>query len=473
MGANVAIWLDPIIYAAPSVSFDLNGGRRTTEYLAPWDFNGTDVGLGPIPVWSGHGRFRDGSNTVTAHIGRFLPWQRDIVVDASFERSSMSSTSTTRPGLGLDFSAADSMIDSYIRDEQLNGAGLVVVHRDHGVVHESYRGEITADRISLLASSTKMISASVLLHLADEGLLDMNAPISDIPGLGWGNVLRGATPAQLLSNSSGLPALSALDTAPFFGYTFGNACPLNSSRSLLECGRTIAQNTLDEWFQVDPDTEFRYGGPQWHVAGAIAEQVSGKSWAQLIDEIFVQPCGLGTLGYTTLFQLGYLLSLDPLPYPGGFDGDLSNLVATNNPTIEAGGYTTPRDYARLLLMLLRDGRCGDTQVLSPAAIEMMTTDRIGPAYGGEAEGRGYGLGWVIDGDVALDPGLFGAVPWLDLDDGYGAYFVVEDLAPPGSPGRPDVIAAVDAAMANSRVAHARPAPGAGTVPVGRRRDRLG
>jgi hypothetical protein len=58
----------------------------------------------------------------------------------------------------------------------------------------------------------------------------------------------------------------------------------------------------------------------------------------------------------------------------------------------------------------------------------MHTDRIGPTYGGDAgPGTGYGMGWWIDrasGRIS-DAGAYGAVPWLDLEDGYGAYLVIE------------------------------------------------
>jgi CubicO group peptidase (beta-lactamase class C family) len=91
-----------------------------------------------------------------------------------------------------------------------------------------------------------------------------------------------------------------------------------------------------------------------------------------------------------------------------------------------------------LLMHLRGGRCGDTQVLSADAVERMHTDRIGPTYDGDTgveDQSGYGLGWWVlteDPAVIEDGGAFGSVPWLDLDDGYGVYLLVEDQARTGA-----------------------------------------
>ena len=152
----------------------------------------------------------------------------------------------------------------------------------------------------------------------------------------------------------------------------------------------------------------------------MAEVVSGKSWEQLIDEVYVQPCGLESLGFNNHWaEYG-------AAYPTGLDP--RELSATENPQIEGGGYLTTGDYGKLLLMLLQDGRCGDTQVLSPDAVSLMTTDRVGPLYGEAAsEEFGYGMGWWVDYDSGriTDDGLYGAVPWLDLEDGYGGYLAVE------------------------------------------------
>jgi len=60
---------------------------------------------------------------------------------------------------------------------------------------------------------------------------------------------------------------------------------------------------------------------------------------------------------------------------------------------------------------------------------MSHADRVGQVYGGTADGNnGYGFGWWVANDGSnrvFDPGAYGAVPWLDLDGGFGAYLVLE------------------------------------------------
>lgn len=322
--------------------------------------------------------------------------------------------------VGRDFGAVDGIIDDFVVEAGLEGAGFVVVERDEGVVHEHYAGAFTSDRVSFVASSSKMVAAGVLMRLHDEGALDIDAPVADV--VGWGAANPAITPAQLVSSSSGLVGLRA--TPPYDPY----ACQWSLVGTLQECAEQIFTTPDDDADVIAPDTAFRYGGGQWQVAGAVAEVASGRTWAELVEEIYVEPCGLEAFGFVNPFAH---IARAGFAYPGWANGHLDVLDYTRNPNIEAGLYTTPRDYAALLLMHLRGGRCGDEQVLTAEGVERLHADRIGAVYGGSlGPGIGYGMGWKIDHDAGrlIDDGAYGAVPWIDPDDGYGAYLVVEATA---------------------------------------------
>lgn len=330
-----------------------------------------------------------------------------------------------------EFSEVDEAIDTFVADEGLDGAALVVVDREDGIVHEHYAGDFGPDRVSLIASSSKMLTAGILMRLDDQGLLDVDAPVAEVVDWGAGN--PDVTPVQLLSNSSGLVGL--IDEPTFPPYL----CQYLPVGTLQDCAEAIFTTTDDDDRVVPPDTEFRYGGGQWQVAGAVAEVASGQSWTELVGSTYVEPCGVDSLGYNNHFaQREVLGDGDPLAYPRNFGADPATLAPTTNPNMEGGAYIDPLDYAELLLMHLRGGRCGDTRVLSEQAVERMHADRIGPTYDGDTgfdDRPGYGLGWWVlggDGSVIEDGGAFGSVPWLDLDDGYGVYLLVEDRARTGA-----------------------------------------
>jgi CubicO group peptidase (beta-lactamase class C family) len=335
-------------------------------------------------------------------------------------------------GPALDFSAFDQAIEGFVTAQGLQGATAVVVQRDRGIVHLKGYGAFAPDRLSLIASSSKVLSAGVLLRLADQKLLDLDAPIGTVVSGRWGGGGKATlTVAQLLSNSSGMVGL--LDEATYPPYL----CQFLAAANLSSCAQILYQ-AADSSRIVPPDTQFHYGGAQWQLAGGIAEVASGKSWRQLIAETYLEPCGATSLGFTNQFARA------GTAYPTFFMADAANLDGTENPSIEGGAYVTPADYGKILLMHLRHGMCDRNRVLSEAAVARMEQDRIGPAYGGmtpDPTFAGYGLGWWVDRThvgVVADPGAYGAVPWLDDRRGYGAFIVLEDTSIRGGQLRPQV-----------------------------------
>jgi len=324
-----------------------------------------------------------------------------------------------------DFSALDAEVEAILSEANLEGAAIAIVHRESGTIHERAYGTWTVDRRSYIASASKMLSAGVLVHLADEGLLDLNAPISEIIG-NWGDREHSdPSLAQILSNSSGMAGL--VDNPAYPPYL----CMFSNWTTLEACGRDI-YTARDEPVTATPDTEYRYGGAPWQLAGAIAEDVSGEPWNTLIDELYVQPCELDDLAFGNPY-VEYVTelveSLDPSYPPGGLP-----LAPSDNPNIEGGAYTSAGDYGRLLLMHLRGGVCPGGRVLSGAGVARMRRDRIAEWGGTASLGafeygyEGYGFGWWLDRDVpglASDPGIWGTTPWLDEPRGYGGIILVE------------------------------------------------
>lgn len=329
------------------------------------------------------------------------------------------------------FEAFDAAVEVLLDDYGLEGATAAIVHEEDGVVHLRGYGSFDPDRIFLIASAGKILSAGVLLRLADDGLLDLDAPITHVLNA-WGDHKSDITAAQLLSNSSGLPGL--LDAPAYIPYL----CQFIETGTLRQCAETVF-TADDEAERIPPDTAFRYGGAQWQLAGGIAEVASGKSWAQLVQEIYVDPCDLTATGYNNHFFRASLEAGDgALAYPSFFHGDLANLSPTDNPNIEGGAYSTVGDYAQILLMHLRGGTCGDARVLSGDAVLRMQEDRIGQVYNGSTEVDptmpGYGMGWWVSRTEPLisDGGAYGAISWLDLEYRVGVILMLEGEATQGS-----------------------------------------
>lgn len=333
------------------------------------------------------------------------------------------------------FTSVTERVARFVEERGLNGAGLVVVDRQDGVIHHSHYGEFSEDRISMIASTSKMISAGVLLRLDDQGVFDIDAPLSEY--VDWAGDHPEMTAAQLVSNSSGLVGLGPnIFYSPYI-------CQWMAPDAIQDCAETVLTAEGDDADVVAPDSEYRYGGAQWQVAGGIAEAVSGKTWSELIDETYNAPCDIDSLGYISLGQVNAGLT-----YPIDFGGDPDLHAESANPNIEGGAHIDTGDYAKLLLMQLNGGECPGGQVLSVEALATMHTDRVGPTYGADLGGDGYGMGWWVDHETGIltDPGAWGAISWLNLAEGYGGYWVIEDQGSTTESFRDELLALIHLAV---------------------------
>ena len=362
------------------------------------------------------------------------PTSAETTVDNEGESSPSEDVPNSSPDIVIpefDFSGLEEAAEDWLADyAHLRGAGIIVVHRDYGVIYRQGFGEFKADRIYLVASVTKMVVSGILNSLHDQQILDLDGPIAEI--VPWASDHPDITPAQLLSNSSGLPGL-------FDGQPDDYLCQYYHWDTLQNCAEVILTSKQDDDELIEPDTEFRYGGAQWQIAGAVAEVASGMSWEELFRRTYIEPCELENTGFANhIYQLFELVH----GYPDGFNGDPTTLVSTDNPFMEGGLYSTLDDIAKLLLMHIQGGVCGTNQVHPTAAIQRMHVDRIAEVYNGSTNFplgavnlQGYGMGWWIDREnsgLTYDPGAYGAFPYVDHARGYAAFSVIEGDSIPGS-----------------------------------------
>lgn len=221
-----------------------------------------------------------------------------------------------------DFGAVDAAVAELMADHPaVRGVTLAVVRRGESQIYEKGYGDFDRDRISLLASTTKVLSAGVILTLVDDGVLDLDRPVAEY--LGWGDYHPTVTVRHLLSMMSGIPA-------NILGTCFPALCMCDPSTTVQTCGRDVFQNDSTS---ILPGKEFRYSSGAWQLAGAVAEVVSGRTWAELLEQRLVTRCGLPNTGYGNEGLLAR--------HPEAFDP--AALRPTENPWIDGGAYSTVND----------------------------------------------------------------------------------------------------------------------------------
>lgn len=298
-------------------------------------------------------------------------------------------------------------IERMIADRGLEGAVYRVVQGDH-VIYEQAFGSFDAAKVLNVASATKWVTAAVVLALVDDGLLDLDAPLSRyLPDVG--PELGAMTLAQMLSHTSGLPGLS---TNPI-----DLQLPVDISMS--EAARRILALGLER----PPGTAFDYGGASLQVAGAVAEKVTGKPWETLFEERIARPVGMGHSFY------------------GHPRAALEGRRKMTNPNLQAGLHTSLDDYSKFQRMVVHHGEIDGRRVLSASLIARQERTRLTGLEklylpGGAKPEYEYGLGvWceVIAEDgtcpVVSSPGAWGTYPWIDRPRDLVGLLVVKDRLP--------------------------------------------
>jgi len=297
------------------------------------------------------------------------------------------------PAPDYDWSVLRSTLDSYVPDTVSGYAFNLNV--DDVSQFTQAGGDISVDSSVLTASATKAPSAAAILTLVDLALLDLDEPVETYlqDSIDWPFAKRSITMRMLLNHTSGL------QTDP-------DCLSEAVTVTMQECVQEIADAALG----FLPGTAFSYGGGSYQVAGYIATVLSGQTWNDFFDMALAEP-------------------LDMPSYQ--FFGD-------ENPRVAGGGTTTADDYRHFQQMFLNGGVYEGRQVLSADIIAEMSTDQIaGRLKVGTPLDRndfpGYAFGWWISspelhpgstGPELSDPGLFGAVPWLDLDLNYSAVSLI-------------------------------------------------
>jgi CubicO group peptidase (beta-lactamase class C family) len=268
------------------------------------------------------------------------------------------------------FDPLEQRITTALDDAGLPGASLLVVQHGEIVEQEAW-GEYTLDTRVPIASGSKWLTAAMIMTLVDEGVLALDEPIATyVPQLA-GFAVGTITMRQLMSFTSGL-----------VGDNGAPACVTTGTGTLQECAAEILRLGAVR----PPGSAFVYGSQHMHVAGAIAEIVTGRSFFDLFDQRIAQPLGMD---HTVFFQLR-----DPTS------------TTVDHPMPAGGAATTLGDYARFLEMLVHDGVAPDERPVGVRDDAVSADDplrvRTGHHSGAEVRTRvGSGAGdAVLDGGAA-------------------------------------------------------------------------
>lgn len=187
-------------------------------------------------------------------------------------------------------------------------------------------------------------------------------------------------------------------------FTF-ETCGKNVSNKAQACNT----HTLNLFDQYAPGDAFSYGALPWQYLGLAALRAVNASLSS-------------NLTFTELFRRYFV----PAAQDEDCDFDDTTITPVGNEWIAGGFYTTPKDGAALA-EILRTGMCGDHQVLSASALEMMRSNVGLAAIFSQSNPDNsdprldYGMGlWISDSRNAASEIVLPDVTEDDLYLGIGA-----------------------------------------------------
>ena len=288
---------------------------------------------------------------------------------------------------------ATEVIDTAISEGELHFAVAAVGNTSgqlwsHSAGHrDAQKTEVAADdNIIQIASMTKLITTIGALQLVEQGVLDLDTPITAYaPQLSELQVLKGFDEQDnpILENADRAPTIRELMThTGGYVYEFWNAnakkaSELGVSESLFSGGNYLAAPLAFE-----AGTAWEYGiNTDW--LGVIIERISGQRLSAYFDENIFDPLRMVDTFYelpqekmnrsvTVLARVNEALielpTLQPAPMAKGSMAHYSG---------GGGLYSTVADYGRVLQMLLNDGALDGETLLTPETVDSMFVNNIG------------------------------------------------------------------------------------------------
>jgi len=284
--------------------------------------------------------------------------------------------SITGSALGAESKSDDlqAAVETWAQERSFNGVILFEGEQDvqlvHGIADPETDRAITANTRFQTGSVEKYFAAILVFALAEQGLLDLDAPISDYLPEYRADTGDRVTLRDLLTNRSGLPN----DMSNAFRRIAAGEAELIDAMTPSQAVAEFASGDLNQ----TPGEVFDYVLVNWLLVQHIVEQSTGMGYADARQQYVFAPAGMNQSG-------GYIHDLGTTePAIGdiaiGFDPQDPNGQGDYwTPQWFKGSYTTARDLQRLERAL------DDGDVLGAASLAEFRTIQAPDsryAYGG-------------------------------------------------------------------------------------------
>jgi CubicO group peptidase (beta-lactamase class C family) len=299
---------------------------------------------------------------------------------------------------------------------------------------------MSADAIFRVASMTKPITSVAAMMLAEEGRLEIAAPVAQyLPefaeltvGTERRKAQRAMTVQDLMRHTSGLTYAQFGDTP--VQMIWRDTKLMDEDQTNAELVAKLAGLPL----MFEPGTTWEYS-MSTDVLGRVVEVVSGESLGEFFADHIFRPLDMADTGFAATGERAARVA-EPQNDPAtGSRPPMRNVTRENRWHSGGGGaVSTAADYLRFCQMLLNGGELDGVRLLAPKTIAHMASDHLPPdcAYGETARprfgalapvpemGYGFGLGFAVRKEPGRSPvpGSVGEFFWGGVT---GTYFWID------------------------------------------------
>jgi CubicO group peptidase (beta-lactamase class C family) len=285
------------------------------------------------------------------------------------------------PACGVDEVEINNVEDfeAYVLDEmdfQNIPAAAVLVFEGEEVLYENYFGSsnleqdlpLAADHLFLMASVSKVITATALLQLHETGAFELNDRINDyLPfNVSVPSYSTDITFQMLLTHTSGIADnFDEMDKHYYYGQDSPIALSFFIENYLVPGG--MYYDGDKNFTGAEPGTEHEYSNIGTALIGVLVEELSGTDFNTYCQQNIFSPLGMEQTSWRLDQANGTIVT----PYDD-IDGENQAIVHYTNTDYPNGGLrTTARDMHQFLKAFVQGGLANNHQLLSAETINDM------------------------------------------------------------------------------------------------------
>ena len=269
------------------------------------------------------------------------------------------------------------------RDQKQLPAVLLVLVDDQEIVWARGFGEASpgqpasAQTVGRVGSVSKLFTDLAAMQLVEQGLLDLDAPVSNyLPEFQPRTLHQGpVTLRQLMSHHSGLVR------EPPVGHYFDLNGP-----TLEETVKSLQGVELVH----EPTTRTKYSNAGIAVVGRVVETLRSQPFANTVQETVLQRIGMRDSGFAPGPALRKATAKGVMWTVDGATFEAPTFALGMAPAGDL--YATPVDLGKFLAMLFARGKGLQGNVLNSSLLQEMWK----PQFVGPEAKNGFGLGFVVD-----------------------------------------------------------------------------